>query len=395
VRKSLTDKGVSALKPRAARYAFADPELRGHYIRVQAGGSKSFVTVTLSPNGKQVWTTIGSADAMSIDEARGRAREAIQRVRAGLPAVVARGETFGNVATNWLKRHVVAKGLRSRPEIERLLARHVLPLWENREFVSIRRTDVAALLDEVEDNHGARQADYVLNITRGLMNWYATRHDDYGAPIVRGMRRQSPHAQKRARTLDDDEIRKIWKQAEASGVYGAIVQFALLTAQRRAKIVTLKWNDVSTDGEWIIPKEPREKDTAGTLMLPKRALAIMQVQPRLVSNPYVFAGRGDSPVNGFSKSKARFDKACGVTGWRIHDLRRTSRSLLSRAGVRPDIAERVMGHAIAGVEGVYDRHSYRDEKADALRKLAALIEGIVHPRDNVAPMVKWTKRRSM
>jgi integrase len=298
---------------------------------------------------------------------------------------VARGETFGDVATNWLKRHVVAKGLRSRPEIERLLARHVLPLWENREFVSIRRTDVAALLDEVEDNHGARQADYVLNITRGLMNWYATRHDDYGPPIVRGMRRQSPHAQKRARTLDDDEIRKIWKQAEASGVYGAIVQFALLTGQRRAKIVTLRWNDISTDGEWIIPKEPREKDTAGTLMLPKRALAIMQAQPRLVSNPYVFAGRGDSPVNGFSKSKARFDKACGVTGWRIHDLRRTSRSLLSRAGVRPDIAERVMGHAIAGVEGVYDRHSYRDEKAEALRKLAALIEGIVHPRDMLPP----------
>lgn len=52
---------------------------------------------------------------------------------------------------------------------------------------------------------------------------------------------------------------------------------------------------------------------------------------------------------------------------------------MSRAGVRPDIAERVLGHAIPGVEGVYDRHSYADEKADALNKLAALVGAIVNP----------------
>ena len=72
--------------------------------------------------------------------------------------------------------------------------------------------------------------------------------------------------------------------------------------------------------------------------------------------------------------------------WTVHDLRRTARSLMSRAGVRPDIAERVMGHAIEGVEGVYDRHSYVVEKADALRKLAGLIERIVEPTDNVVAL---------
>jgi integrase len=65
--------------------------------------------------------------------------------------------------------------------------------------------------------------------------------------------------------------------------------------------------------------------------------------------------------------------------WVLHDLRRTARSLLSRAGVRPDISERVLGHAIPGVEGVYDRHSYSDEKADALNRLAALVESIIDP----------------
>jgi prepilin-type processing-associated H-X9-DG protein len=149
MRKTLSDKGVAALKPRAARYALPDPELRGHYVRIQPSGAKSFVSVASSPAGKQIWTTIGAADVMSIDEARIQARDAIGRVRAGLPAVEAKADTFGAVTANWLRRHVEPKGLRSSKEIVRLLDRHILPAWRDREFVSIRRSDVTALLDHV------------------------------------------------------------------------------------------------------------------------------------------------------------------------------------------------------------------------------------------------------
>jgi hypothetical protein len=66
--------------------------------------------------------------------------------------------------------------------------------------------------------------------------------------------------------------------------------------------------------------------------------------------------------------------------WVLHDLRRTAKSLMARAGVRPDINERVLGHVIKGVEGIYDRHEYREEKAHALRALAGLIESILSPQ---------------
>lgn len=395
--KRLTDRGVAALKPRAARYAFPDPELRGHYVRVQPSGAKSFVAVTLDPQGKQVWTTVGPADVLTIDEARQQAREAIKRVRAGMPAVKApptKPDTFEDVAEQWLARYVRQNALRSEKEITRLLRVHVFPAWMGREFLSIRRSDVAALLDHVQDNHSARQADYVLNVVRSVMNWYATRNDDYTPPIVRGMRRQNPKAQARARILGDDEIRMIWKQAEANRTFGAIVRMCLLTAQRSRKVSTMKWSELTIDGEWTIPKEAREKDTAGTLVLPESAIAIIRSQPRMGNNLFAFAGRGDGPYRGFSQAKMAFDaKLPGVVPWVIHDLRRTARSLMARAGVRPDIAERVMGHAIAGVEGVYDRHTYRDEKADALARLAVLIDAIVSPRGNVVPMVKARKRR--
>ena len=153
---------------------------------------------------------------MTVEDARELARESIKRVRAGLPAVETQPDTFEAVAEQWLARHVRINGLRSEKEITRLLRVHVFPAWEGKPFLDIRRSDVASLLDDVQDGHGARQADYVLNVVRSVMNWYATR-SDYNPVITRGMRRQSPHAQARARILTDDEIRTIWKAAEMNG----------------------------------------------------------------------------------------------------------------------------------------------------------------------------------
>jgi integrase len=365
---------------------------------VTPSGAKSFVAVTLDPNGKQVWATIGPTDRYSIEAARELARAAMKRVHAGLPAFETpppKPATFKDVAEQWLARHVHANGLRSIAQITRHLQAHIYPAWADRVFLDIRRSDVAALLDRVQDNHGARAADYVLAITRGIMNWFATRNDDFTPPIVRGMQRRSSQEKARARILDDDEIRRIWTAADTAGSFGAIVKLCLLTAQRSRKVAAMKWADISPDGEWTISAESREKNTAGSLMLPDMAFDIIRARPQIGDNPHVFAGRyRNGPFDSFGPAKGKFDAKLGeMPIWKVHDLRRTARSLMSRAGVRPDIAARVMGHAIAGVEGVYDRHSYRDEKADALRRLAALIDGIVNPRENVLPMARRKKQR--
>ena len=117
------------------------------------------------------------------------------------------------------------------------------------------------------------------------------------------------------------------------------------------------------------------------------ALAVIQAQPRFASSPYVFASdRRNGPVSGFAALKADFDKK--MPPWVFHDLRRCSRSLMARAGVPGDVAEAVLGHQLRGVEGVYDVYPRDPEKADALRRLAALIEQIVRgePGGNVLPI---------
>ena len=116
--------------------------------------------------------------------------------------------------------------------------------------------------------------------------------------------------------------------------------------------------------------------------------------------------KGTTPFSGFSKAKVALDKTINsvreeaglkpIPDWRLHDLRRTARSLMSRAGVTSDIAERVLGHVLPGVRGVYDRHGYIEEKRDALTRLGALMERILEPpADNVvepAPKARTVSR---
>src|SRR5262249_53065990 len=109
--------------------------------------------------------------------------------------------------------------------------------------------------------------------------------------------------------------------------------------------------------------------------------------PRIDGCPYAFTTTGRGPIVQFSIPKARLDGASGVTGWRLHDLRRTARSLLSRAGVSSDVAERCIGHALPGIRATYDRYRYIEEMAHAFERLAAQIETIVNPPEGeVVPM---------
>ena len=183
-RKTLTDDAIASLKAKAKPYALPDPELAGHYIRVRPTGAKTFVAVARAPSGKQVWHTIGPASLYSVAEAREKAREAIKGIREGRDREGP--ETFETVAETWYKRHVEAKKLISAPDLRSCLDRHLLPAWGGRDFASVRRGDVAKLLDAVEDSNGPVVADFVLAVIRMICNWYATRSSDYTSPIVQG-----------------------------------------------------------------------------------------------------------------------------------------------------------------------------------------------------------------
>jgi integrase len=180
--------------------------------------------------------------------------------------------------------------------------------------------------------------------------------------------------------------------------YGAFVRILLLTAQRVGKVSAMRWEDISEEGVWTIRSEAREKGNAGELKLPQLALDIIRAQPQVDWNAFIFAGSAyrrrksadrSIPPDSFGKRRYELEERLGdIEHWTLHDLRRTARSLMARAGVADNIAERTLGHTLGGVHGVYNRHDYFAEKSEALQKLATVIEQIINPPDktNVVPI---------
>jgi integrase len=163
-----------------------------------------------------------------------------------------------------------------------------------------------------------------------------------------------------------------------------LVRFLLLTACRRTEARYMKRSEVVGD-IWTVPPSRQKANLHHVVPLSKAAKAILNAMPVIDNSDLIFTNDGWRPVSP-SKLKPQLDKESGVAGWTLHDLRRSARSLLSRAGVNADHAERCLGHVIGGVRGVYDRHAYLDEKRHAFEALAALIKRIIDPQANIVSL---------
>jgi integrase len=156
------------------------------------------------------------------------------------------------------------------------------------------------------------------------------------------------------------------------------VRLLLLTAARREEIGAMRWDELKGD-LWTLPPERHKTGrTAGELVRPlsKAALAIINAQPRIQGSPYIFGLRGFS---NWQAAKERFDRECAVADWSLHGLRKTARTLLSRAKVDADLAERMLGHARPSIEKTYNHHGFIEEQRAAFEALSALIERIANP----------------
>jgi integrase len=392
--KALTTKAVENLRPGPTRREIADrtPLL---YLVVQPSGRRRFC-LRYRIHGKSRKVTL--ATGLSLSQARKAATDAAIEIERGNDprearraarhqAAAAAADTVRAVCEAYLKRE--APKLRTADQRVRLLGRHVYPALGDRPISSVRRGEIVRLLDKVEDGSGSRTTDVVLSILRRVFNWHAIRDDTFVPPIVRGMGRHGTAQHARSRILNDEELGSVWRAAADAGPFGALLRFLLLTGARRGEAGGMTWDEVE-DGVWSLP--PSRNKTGQPLARPlsKAARAVLDAQPRIVGVPYVFTA-GQRPLTSTSRMKKQFDAQCGVTGWTIHDLRRTARSLLSRCGVNADVAERCLGHVIGGVRGTYDRHQYQAEMAHAFEALAAQIEHIVHPRASVVPMQRKRK----
>jgi integrase len=228
------------------------------------------------------------------------------------------------------------------------------PAIGKRPIEQIKRSEIVVLLDDIESENGPHMAQAVLAFLSKLFNWYANRHDDFLPPIRRGMARTKQKEFSRDRILSDDELRAVWRAAEAfSGPYGHMVRFLLLTATRRGEATGMARSEIH-GGDWIIPAARMKAKIEHVVPLSPAAKAVLDGIP-VIGAHFVITLDDRRPITNLHDYKIALDEASGVTSWRLHDLRRSARSLMSRAGIDPDTAERCLAHTIGGIRGVYDR----------------------------------------
>jgi integrase len=386
-RKELTAVAIEKMRPRAYRFEVGDGRAQGLRIVVSPSGHKSFI-VRFRFGGRPKKYTIGPI-TIGLKAARAEAAKVILQVAQGNDPTLAKREkkqeqrraalavvdTLAAVADRFLK--LEGSKLRSADMLRKTLERLVYKTLGDRPIGDIKRSEIVRLLDSIEEERGPVAAQSALAVVRRIMSWYAARSDDFRSPVVRGMARVNIKARSRTRVLTDDEIGKVWRAAEDAGPFGRAVQLLLLTGARRTEVTHMRWSELS-GSDWLLPLERNKTKIPLLRPLSAAALKVIAKTPR-TSDTYVFCADGVHPFSGYTRPKEKLDAASGVTGWRLHDLRRSSRSLMSRTGVRAEDAEQCLGHALPGIQATYNQHDFYLEKKRAFELLAAEIERIINP----------------
>jgi integrase len=404
--KQLISKSNVDAMPRGAN--IVDTKIDGFIARKLPSGKVSYGFRYRGKDHKQWWLSLGvhGQSGTTADTARAQAKIHQGKVAAGkdpgaekqaerdkaVKAKQAGKNTVNAVLDLFIARHV-EKNLRSAKTVTRCLEVYVRPEIGSKSIYDLKRRDIIEMLDAIEGDDGelAVTADRVLAYVRKAFNWQMIQDEDFKSPIIKGMARTNPAKRARDRILADDEIRSLWQALESPDSpepFRNIVRVLLLTAQRRDEIGLMRAEEIDGD-TFIIPGNRYKTGTANAVPLTNAARE--WIGDRKTGFMFSTTG-GRKAFSGYSKAKSQLDaviakqrkaaKLKPMPEWRLHDLRRTARSLMSRAGVPSDIAEMVLGHKLSGVRGVYDRHSYAAEKRNALEKLAGLISLILAPPAN-------------
>jgi integrase len=357
---SLTELAIKNFPPpERGQKVYWDASLPGFGVRVSQGGSRTFIL--LDPREKsRVRETIGRYPLLSLSDARGEAKRRLAEATLGKR----RGPVVDYAAAVEEFLGVIEKKRRARThkEYKRVMDRH---LKFSGKIGDLKPWEVEKRILKIKS---VNEQGMAFGTGRAFFNWAKRKRYLSESPL----QMENPYTYKpRSRVLSDDELRRVWLACE-DDTFGRIIKTLILTGQREGEIARLSDNMVGQDRVYL-PEWLTKNGKAHTVPLGSLARSIIPTATGLLF-------RGPSGhFKSFARGKALLDERSGVTGWRIHDLRRTFRTNLGRLGVRPDIAERLVNHvgAQSDMERVYDVYSYFPEMKEAIEKWEAHIRGLV------------------
>jgi integrase len=371
----LTELTLKAAKPpeRGATTLW-DGALKHFGVRISQGGAKSFIVLVGSGRRQ----AIGRYPTISLADARVEAKRILAEHTLGKRRP--KNVPFDDALAEFFAECEQKNRPRTVRDYRRLIGRYFK--FGSKPLSEITYEDVTSRLPKApaERNHAIVIIKIFLSWSQKPPRRYIPHNPCEGMTTTKRPRRK--------RVLSDLELSKVLCTAlEGTDNFSRIVGLLVCTGQRRGEITGLQRPWISeTERTITLPDGITKNKLEHTLPYGEIAAGIIESAPRWNDTDYLFParcehvrGKPTTTFNGFQKAKAEFDERCGVTGWTLHDLRRTFGTGLAKLGVLPHVIERMLNHKmgsisnktdgiVSAVAEIYNLAAYMPEMREAMTK---------------------------
>jgi integrase len=385
-RIKLTKSAIDSLPTPKSDVVYWDLAAPGFGVKVTPKGRKVFVVLyrTGGAGSKLRKYTIGPYGRVTLHQARVAAQKVFAAKLEGRDPAGEKREAKRRIVADRVEDLLdafIAQRLsqnRSVAEISRLLRREVGKPWAGRSIHEIGKRDVVEAISAIEQRGAPATANKTLKSIKTFLRWCVGR-----AILDQSPAEGVPLPAKeiaRDRVLSDKELAQVVLAARRmGGPYGSIVELLALTGQRREEVARLRWEELDlVQRIWTLPKSRTKNSKEHVVHLSEASTGVFKRTDK--HGPFVFSVLGAGPFNEFSRAKRQLDQLSGVTGWRLHDLRRTCVSGMARLGIAPHVADKILNHqsgTISGVAAVYQRHEFLTQRREALEWWGAHVADVV------------------
>ena len=392
--------------PHHGQIDWFDTLMTGFGVRASFTGRRSFFIMYYFGGRKVRYTLKPPYPALQLATAREEARRALQAVAGGVDPRAARRKravaaaetpTYAAAVEDYIARYQIAEHKNaSAKEVRRVLLKEGEP-WKRLLVTQITARDIQGRLEAIRDGRNGYApsptlANRFFSYLSVFFKWCKrTGIEKVERSPCEGMVRPSDHETPRERHFDDDEIKALWRAADAVGDYqGAFVKLALLTGKRKSALASMRWDEINETHFWT--PQGATPVTAGRSKhrnkrlhaIPLSALAVRVISGLhpVEGNPYVFAsdrsptghiGPG-SPLQNSVQAKS------GVRDFGFHACRHTVETGMGALRVPAEVRDMVLDHAPQrGAGSGYDHYHYVEVMTEAVEKWADHIKEAVWP----------------
>jgi integrase len=378
-------KTIEALKPPVGiQVDYFDKALRGFILRVSPSGRKTF-GVLYRHGGRLRRMSLGTFPPLTLAEARKMASDVLRDATQGKDPATEKArhrdaDSFKDLAAEYIERYAKPRK-KSWREDKRIIDNKLTPILGNIRAKDIKRADIRNLLEKIAIK-APIEANRVLAAVRKIYNWALSQDLVESNPCL-GI--PAPGEERRRdRVLTEEEIKILWKDLDNEELpIASTFKVRLLTAQRGGEVFSMEWSELDlVNGWWTIPAEKSKNGLAHRVPLSPPSLSLIEdlkfaATDKKKHSQWVFpAPWGRGHLKNIQKCTERIRERTKLD-FRAHDLRRTAASLMTGMGILRLTVSKILNHVEPGVTAVYDRHSYDNEKRQALdawgRRLMMLI----------------------